>query len=119
VFVRTLEALSRVAEQQGAGCEQFPSSRRVVLKAACGDNHDREVRMMFFEGAIVHAAGAEYVGNGPARAACEPARSRITRRSLPLAARHCLFEFKHNFCQESYFTSAYNSLSILLAAPLY
>jgi hypothetical protein len=101
VFVRALEALARVAEQQGAGCEQFPSRRRVVLKAACGDYYNREVRMMFFEGAIVRATGAEHVGNGPARAACEPARSRITRRSVPLAARHSLFEFNRNFCQES------------------
>jgi hypothetical protein len=57
--------------------------------------------MMFFEAPIARAAGTEYVGNSPARAGCESARRGIARRSDPLAARHSLFEFNRNFCQES------------------
>lgn len=63
--VAALEALSTVAEHQGAGRHQNGAERRAVLKTAGEHDRDRVARMLFFEGMIIGPRGAEHVGDRP------------------------------------------------------
>ena len=99
MFVRALETLARVAEQQRARGHQFPARSRMVLKAAGGDDGDGDVGVQLFEGTILLATGAYDVRDRPSYALREPPRGGIARHSVALPARHFPFDFNRNFCQ--------------------
>jgi hypothetical protein len=63
--VAALEALSAVAEHQRTRRHQCEPDRRPILEAAGEHDRDGVPRMLFFEGTIIRARGADDVGDRP------------------------------------------------------